>query len=44
MCYNINNLAFYFDRFVEQCLTPLADKFDIIGLCETKLTNDFLHL
>ena len=38
--YNINSVPLHFDDFVDQVLTPFPIKFDVIGLCETKLTDD----
>lgn len=44
ICHNINSLPLHFEEFSEECLCPYASNFDIIGLCETKLTNDIEQL
>ena len=41
VCHNIIcSLHLHFDEFIDQCLTPLHHSFDVIGFCESKLTQD----
>ena len=44
LSFNINSVPLHFEQFSEQCLTGIAHKFDVIALCETKLTDDIQHL
>ena len=42
--FNINSVPLHLEEFCENCLNPLPYKFNIIGLCETKLTDDIEQL
>ena len=44
ICHNIGSIPSHLDEFIDQCLTPLCHNFDVIGLCESKLTNDIEQL
>ena len=44
LSFNIGSVPKHLDSFVDQCLAPLGYQFDVIGFCETKLTDDIEHL
>ena len=41
---NICSIPKHLDTFIDECISPLKLQFDVIGFCETRLTNDLEHL
>ena len=41
---NIGSIPKNLDTFIDQCIAPLNQEFDVLGFCETKLTNDIDQL
>lgn len=44
LSYNISSLPLHNDSFQYQCLNEVGAKFDVIGLCETRLNKNILSL
>ena len=42
--YNINSIPLHLNEFIDQCLSPIDHKFNVIGFCETKLTDQIQRI
>ena len=44
LSYNISSIPRHFEAFQDQCLEMIEEKFDVIGLCETRLHDSISSL